>query len=175
MLTQRSELDRLVTRARRGDADAFVEAMSLVHARISGIASGICSESELARDAVQTTYSKAFASIRNLRTTAAFVTWVDRIAVRTSIDVVRKSRAFEPLTEVEAWTRDDVLEAMTVRTALLSLPVEQRAAVVLYYWLDQPVVTIAAALGCEPGTVKSRLARARETLATILKEDALNV
>lgn len=50
-------------------------------------------------------------------------------------------------------------ERLDLVAALWTLPVRQRAAVVLRYWHDLPEVEIARALGCRPGTVKSNLAR----------------
>lgn len=48
--------------------------------------------------------------------------------------------------------------------SLRRLPYEQRAVVVLRYWLGLSEAEIAAALQCRPGTVKSRHARALRTL-----------
>ena len=47
-----------------------------------------------------------------------------------------------------------------MRRALLVLPPQERAAVILRYWLDLPEAEMAVVLGCRPGTVKSRLSRA---------------
>ena len=52
--------------------------------------------------------------------------------------------------------------------ALRALPVAQRKVVVLHHLLDLPVEQVAAELGVPVGTVKSRLARARGTLAARL-------
>lgn len=55
-------------------------------------------------------------------------------------------------------------ERVAVRDALARLDPDQRAAVYLRYYLDRPEAEIAAALGCRPGTVKSRLSRAMRRL-----------
>jgi RNA polymerase sigma-70 factor (ECF subfamily) len=51
-----------------------------------------------------------------------------------------------------------------VRAALGALPAEQRQAVVMHHLEGMPVAEIAQAMGVRPGTVMSRLARAREAL-----------
>ena len=56
--------------------------------------------------------------------------------------------------------------ALDVRTALLTLPAQQRAVIALYYLDDRPVAEIAALLGCSAGTVKTHL-RAAGTLAAL--------
>ena len=53
---------------------------------------------------------------------------------------------------------------------VLSLPRDQRAAVVLYYYEDLPVADIASLLRVPAGTVKSRLSRARDKLRLALSD-----
>ena len=58
-----------------------------------------------------------------------------------------------------------------MRRALLALPPQERAAVILRYWLDLPEADMAIALGCRAGTVKSRLSRGLATLRTVIGDD----
>ena len=55
--------------------------------------------------------------------------------------------------------------------AVLALPEEQRAAVVLFYYEDLTLAQIAKVLGVAQGTVKSRLSRARGRLRELLREE----
>jgi RNA polymerase sigma-70 factor (ECF subfamily) len=57
---------------------------------------------------------------------------------------------------------------VAVVSALRTLPEAHRQVIVLYYLADLPVVEVAETLGCAVGTVKSRLQRARESLALVL-------
>jgi RNA polymerase sigma-70 factor (ECF subfamily) len=56
-----------------------------------------------------------------------------------------------------------------VEAAMARLPEEMRAVVVLRAYHDFDYDEIAAALGLEPGTVKSRLGRARSALREVLE------
>ncbi len=56
--------------------------------------------------------------------------------------------------------------------ALASLPVRQRAVIVLRYWEDLPEATVAAILGCSPGTVKSTASRGLARLRLLLEAGA---
>jgi RNA polymerase sigma-70 factor (ECF subfamily) len=58
-----------------------------------------------------------------------------------------------------------------MQAALDRLAVDQRAVVVLRYYLDWSEARTAAALGIAPGTVKSRLSRALDRLAVLLADD----
>ncbi|MDX6256016.1 MAG: hypothetical protein QOJ11_2350 [Frankiales bacterium] len=62
-------------------------------------------------------------------------------------------------------------DGVDVRRALQSLPLGQRQVVVLHYFVDLSVDAVALELGIAAGTVKSRLARARASLAPLLSED----
>ncbi len=58
-----------------------------------------------------------------------------------------------------------------VLAAVMALPADQRAAVHLYYYEGYSTGEIAAILGQRPGTVRSRLSRARDALRETLKGD----
>lgn len=73
---------------------------------------------------------------------------------RAQLRMVRHGPSPEQLTERERELDD----------SLRRLPYEQRAVVVLRYWLGQSETEIAHTLDCRPGTVKSRHARALRTL-----------
>ena len=61
-------------------------------------------------------------------------------------------------------------EALDLRAVVRALPPRQQEAVALHYLLDMPVADTAAAMGCNEGTVKSHLARARATLFERMKD-----
>jgi RNA polymerase sigma-70 factor (ECF subfamily) len=147
---------------------------------------------EEAADALQDGLVSAFRRAESYRGDAAVTTWLHRIVVNACLDRARRSRvrAAEPLPEEP----DDVVGAAARRTtdsgsrevtdpaevvvdqerrdlvlrALDSLPVEQRAALVLVDMEGYSVDEAAAVLGCAPGTVKSRCSRGRSRLAPLL-------
>jgi RNA polymerase sigma-70 factor (ECF subfamily) len=63
-------------------------------------------------------------------------------------------------------------DSVDVGRALAALPIEQRQVVVLHHLLGLPVAEIASTLGVPAGTVKSRLSRARDALAPLLREES---
>jgi RNA polymerase sigma-70 factor (sigma-E family) len=73
---------------------------------------------------------------------------------RALLRMTRHGPEPEALTE---WERE-------LDDSLRRLPYDQRAVIVLRYWLGLSEAEIAAVLGCRPGTVKSRRARALRTL-----------
>jgi DNA-directed RNA polymerase specialized sigma24 family protein len=62
-----------------------------------------------------------------------------------------------------------------LQRALLALPPNQRAAVVLHYLEGRPVAEVAEILGCATPTARVHLHRARKRLGTLLGEEAADV
>jgi RNA polymerase sigma-70 factor, ECF subfamily len=103
--------------------------------------------------------------------------WTRRVALRLLSNRRRKSRnglkallRVGPPRPAPAPSAD----AVDVQRALSHLPLGQRQVVVLHHLLGLGVAEIAAELDVAPGTVKSRLSRAREALGPLLREEALH-
>lgn len=119
----------------------------------------------LAEDLAQTALARAFASWPRIRRAGDPDAFVRRVLVNANHDRFRKRRVAEQLTatvpepaaEDAAGGREDRVALMG---ALMSLPVRQRSAVVLRFWLDMTETQVAEALGCSVGNVKSQASRA---------------
>ena len=127
---------------------------------------------ELVEDLAQETFFRAFRALPRFDPDgrASLSTWLLTIASRLAIDEMRK-RSRRPTLEVVS---DDVADrsheddAIAVHQAIMSLTPESRLVVALrlvHGWSEREV---AEALEIEPGTVKSRLSRARSRLREVL-------
>jgi RNA polymerase sigma-70 factor (sigma-E family) len=79
--------------------------------------------------------------------------------------LIRRSPLPKPRLHVEAPEHDDLW------AVLARLPERRRAAIVLRYYEDLPVIEIARVLGCRPGTVASLLHRGLADLRKVLDHD----
>ena len=102
--------------------------------------------------------------------------WVRRVAIRLAARDARRERLRsvverqgEPPPAEEHGSDADVMHAVG------TLPVRQRAAVVLYYFEDLPVAEVAETLGMSESAVKVSLHRARRALAVLLGEEVSDV
>lgn len=99
--------------------------------------------------------------------------WVRRVAIRLATKQVGRERQ-RILVERDTGPRPSAgtnsLD-LDLMDAIRSLPVKQRAAVVLFYFEDRPIVEIGDLLDCTESAVKVWLHRARHQLAEALNEE----
>ena len=139
-----------------------------------------------AEDAVQDAFLKVWRYLGRFEGRASFSTWIHRIVMNASLDLVRR-QSCRPESHVESDEASDrrpnepaheqtpehtLAEAQTsaiVRTALATLSPPHRQALTLREFEDRSYEEIAAASKCPIGTVMSRLHHARRKLADELR------
>lgn len=124
---------------------------------------------QLAEDAVQETFIKAYRTLDTFRGASSEKTWLTRIAMRTCCDMRRSfwfrrmDRRISPdMLPDRASEAEEDETALTL--AVMNLPRREREVILLYYYQDMNMTDIAAALGLTQPTVSYRLRRAREKL-----------
>ena len=154
----------LVERARQGDHEAFAALVDGSLARLDAAARLIVRDPELARDAVQDGFIRAWRDLPGLRDPERFDAWLRRLIVNCCLDHLRRRRrrAIEvELTPIHAPFASDPSGALAdreeVHQALGRLDPNHRAVVALHYLLGMPLPEVAASLGIPIGTAKSRL------------------
>lgn len=169
--------DQLVAQTRDGDRTAFAELLRRHDARMRGLAYRLLLDRHAMEDALQEAYVKAYRALDRFAAGSDFGTWLYRITYNACIDELRRRRrtpvavevAEEPVSSQPGPERI-VTEGDTVRRALAELPVEQRLTVVLVDGEGFDHREAARVLGVAPGTVASRLHRARAALRRIIGE-----
>lgn len=169
----------LLARARGGDVGAFEALVRLHQRRVYGVALRIVRTHDVADDVAQEAFLRAWRNLDRFDLGRPFAPWICRIAANLALNHVRSPRGREetPLEDhPEARASDPgplavVLDAEARRVldeAVCGLPLEQRAVFVLRASEEMSYGEIAEALGISPGTVMSRLFRARRRLARAL-------
>jgi RNA polymerase sigma-70 factor, ECF subfamily len=173
-----------------GDTDAFGVLFTRHRDRLWAVALRTMGNPHDAADGLQDGLVAAYRRADTFRGDAAVTTWLHRVVVNACLDRIRaaKVRRTEALpddvdeqrdrgsTLTATGDRDDPEQAAirderrrALLTALGTLPAEQRAALVLVDMEGHSVAEVALILDCAEGTVKSRCARGRERLATLLR------
>jgi len=163
--------DVLAARASSGDQEAFTALLRRHDAAMRRLAFRLLTDADAMDDVLQDAYVKAYRALPTYREDAGFGSWLYRITYNACIDELRRRRrrprgADEPL-EPESpapGPERSVTAAEVVRAALAELPPNQRVTVVLVDGEGFDNETAARILGVAPGTVASRLSRARATL-----------
>jgi RNA polymerase sigma-70 factor (ECF subfamily) len=172
-------LGDLVVRAREGDRDAFTELVARSIGRLTAAARMILRDEYAAQDAVQETFIEAWRSLPGLREPDRFDAWIRRLLVRACFKGSRRSKRVTAV-EIRLTAGDEPAIAGVERDldihdqlerGLARLPADQRAVVVLVYYLDLPLADAAQALGIPLGTTKSRLNRATSALRAAIEAD----
>jgi RNA polymerase sigma-70 factor (ECF subfamily) len=171
----------LVERCQSGDRSAFEELFMLYRDDVFRFAFLVVRDASLAQDVVQEAFLKVFRSIANFQFRSSFKSWLYRVAVNEAITILRRRKIKEELDPTPGATVDqagtppsrdwqpeeaalDSEERRLLRFAIEQLDPVHRSVVVLKYFHEFSDTEIAAVIGCPPGTVKSRLHRARELL-----------
>lgn len=164
----------LVTRALGGDTTAFEVLVAKYERVLFRVALRMLGETEDARDATQAAFVSAYRKLSSFDRNLRFFSWLYRILLNECLNARRDRRHHEAITPelVLAGSPVDALEASErrrrVQQALLALPHDYRAVVVLRHFAELGYEEIAATLGIPAKTVKSRLYTARQRLSELL-------
>ena len=171
----------LVERARSGDHDAFSVLVRASVPRLLGAATLILRDPDRAQDAVQESLVLAWRNVRALRDPEAWDAWLYRLTVRACYRLARSQKRrsvveLHVMPDQEQATDSDFSLTVAERDRLARemgrLPVDQRAVMVLHFYLDLPLTEAASVLDIPVGTAKSRLHYATEAMREALEADA---
>ena len=143
----------------------------------------LCGDSAEAEDFAFRTFDKAIRHIDSFHGDGSFYGWMKSI-LANDISSARRTKAAQstvvaesdpntPVPEGGPGTAERLMaasDAEAVRKAIAMLSSEQREAILLHYFLDQPVGKMAKLLALPEGTVKFRLYAARKALAGLLSK-----
>jgi RNA polymerase sigma-70 factor, ECF subfamily len=168
----------VLARAKAGDRQAFTDVVRHYDQRLRALAYRLLGDRAAMDDALQEAYVKAFRALPGFREDAGLGTWLYQITYRACIDHQRRESRHP--TDSSGWSRPDTAapsdpaataaSRTDLQRALAGLPVDQRAAVLLVDAEGLDYAAAAAVLGVAPGTIASRLSRARAALRAALAE-----
>jgi RNA polymerase sigma factor (sigma-70 family) len=169
----------LVERARSGDHEAFAALAKESFARLYGAAKLILRDQDRAQDAVQEALVLAWKHVQAIRDPEAWDAWLYRLTVRACYRLARSAKRRDVLELHVEPDREPaghdftgpLVERDRLGRELGRLPVDQRAVMVLHFYLDLPLTEAASVLDIPVGTAKSRLHRGLETLRLALADE----
>jgi RNA polymerase sigma-70 factor (ECF subfamily) len=184
------EIDQqLVERAQKGDKRAFDMLVVKYQRKLGRLLSRFIRDSAEVEDVAQEAFIKAYRALPSFRGDSAFYTWLYRIGINTAKNyLVARGRRAPTSTgfdseEAEGFEDAELLRdvntpeaelmskqiANTVNETMAELPEELRMAITLREIEGLSYEDIATIMNCPIGTVRSRIFRARETIAERLR------
>ncbi len=166
----------LITQAQHGDRQAFGELVRLHHNGVVNVVYRMCGDANLAEDAAQEAFVRAWQHLPKYKPQSPFRNWVYRIATNVALDTLRRERETEDVDELPLAVPEDGPEVAVERAergervlqAVAALPPASRAVLVLREYEGLSYQEIAETLGIPIGTVMSRLNYARSQLRKTL-------
>ncbi len=168
-----------LVRALEGDDEAFTRLVEIYQKPVYNLCYRMLGTAGEAEDAAQEAFLRAYRNLNRYDLKRSFATWLLSIASHYCIDQLRKRRftTFSMDDDDHAWleppdpgpnpevalTQNEKQEQ--VQALLASLAPKDRSAVVMRYWYNYSYEEIAQSLSLSVSAVKSRLHRARKTLA----------
>ena len=167
----------LALAAGAGDCEALAAFIRATQRDVFRFLSHLCERNE-AEDLTQETYLRALRALPSFAGRSSARTWLLTIARRVAADQIRRSSARPRTTAVEDWDavvaanpahrRSGFDEGILLRELVAGLEADRRDAFVLTQVLGLGYATTAEVCGCPVGTIRSRVARAREDLVRAL-------
>jgi RNA polymerase sigma-70 factor, ECF subfamily len=171
-----------IRKAAGGDMGSFGEIYRSFSGYVFSVAYRVTGNHRDAEEVTQDVFIRMYRKLGTFAFKSAFSTWIYRIAMNTAINLYRKRSKErgrnclfkDDLDYTKSADEKDVAEGLEredneklVRSMLESLPEKQRACVVLREIEGLKYEEVAAVLGININTVRSRLSRAREKLVSL--------
>ena len=148
--------------------------------RLYGLCMTLCADKHEADDLYQDTWVKVIRSFDSFDTSKDFEPWLTRLCVNTYRDKLRRISRSPFLNFLNNESKDAVFskapapegeDYSDLYAAIDQLPEKMRLAIILFYFEDMDISKTAETLGIPPGTVKSRLNKARKLLKEVLTDE----
>lgn len=166
-----------VQQAIQGDDSAFTALVETYQRPVFNLCYRMLGDAQEAEDAAQESFWRAYQNLKRYDPQRSFITWLLSIAAHYCIDQQRRRHL--PVIPVEVLPEEAVpdhspspekivamqIENQALHQLLNQLPAPDRAAMILRYWYDVSDEEIGQMLGMSVNAVKSRLFRARKSLA----------
>jgi len=177
-----------VIQAQQGSDDAFTKLVETYQTPVFNLCYRMLGEPDLAEDAAQETFLRAFQHLHRYDQKRPFATWLLSIAAHYCIDRLRRRKfsmfsmdaedeegnSFE-IPDVDSPNPEaESIKGQTrtrIQSMLKDLDDTDRAAIIMRYWYDYSEIEIAESLRLTVSAVKSRLHRARKELAGLWQEE----
>lgn len=168
--------ETLVRRAKKGDRQAFGQLVRMYQDHILYLVYDFTGDYEQAQDIAQEVFLKAFNGIKSFGQRSSFETWLNRIAINSAIDAMRKKQRRPDTRPLEKEPKDPEDQEYSkevrdmVEETFHSLSSNQKTAVIFRYFQGKTINDIANIMNISENTVRIHIHRAMEKIRQRLRE-----
>lgn len=169
-----AEIHRLVIKAIKGNTNAFEKLIQHHYERIYRTAYLYVHNEADALDVVQEATYQAYTSINSMRNPEYFTTWLTRIVIRCSGQVIKKRGNLIPISDelianLPDESNSNIDESSQLLHAVQQLRLNYRTAIILFYYYDYSIKMISSVMEIPENTVKTYLSRGKAELKKVYK------
>jgi RNA polymerase sigma-70 factor (ECF subfamily) len=174
---------KLIEAAQQGDKDAFGQLVRRHQKRVFRFIYGLTGSFDVTQDIVQEAFIRAYGAIKRFRPGYDFYPWISKIARNLAFNHIHREERKESLDDLyekgfnpgsaELGPFEQLLDKEGQKRfygAMMAMPTKYRTVFVLRHFEDMDYAEIASYLKIPPGTVDSRLYRARKFLMEQLQD-----
>jgi RNA polymerase sigma-70 factor (ECF subfamily) len=165
----------LLTRVAARDREAFKQLYHIYHRRLTRFLMRLTRRPEIAEEIINDTLWIVWRKAPEFRHGSLVSTWIFGIAYRRGLKTLQRQPppTCDIETEIQVQAADEIQPAQErtdwLERALAQLPVNQRAALELAYYLGHSCEEIAQIMDCPVSTVKTRMHKARQKMKMLLR------
>lgn len=175
-------MEELIQKAKNGDKEAFTTIMLSLEKDLYKLAKTRLKNDDDIYDAIQETIIQAFKSIKKLKNTEAFRTWIFRILINKANDIFRRKKhkkeiSIEDIKNTEisnSYIDGDIDNSLDLNFMRKQLKYEDSVIITLYYMEGFSDKEIGDILKLKENTVKTKRTRAKQKIREILNMGGKN-
>jgi RNA polymerase sigma-70 factor (ECF subfamily) len=150
--------------------EAFEALLAAYQDKVFRLSYSMLGDRAQAEDAAQESFLRIWKSMDRYRGESALGTWIFSIARNVCLTLIAKRAKFSPINDADRPKPDAPDRQRDIVRLVGRLPDNYRQVVMLFYMEDRSYEEVARLLDLPVGTVKTHLHRARQQLATMMKE-----
>ena len=125
----------------------------------------------LAEDCAQNVLIKIYRKLHTFKGKSSLKTWITGICINTCKDMLKKKKDADSIDETLTDTTTDYVSQISVSDAVMSLPIQLREVVILYYYREFTMKEVAKITHTKISNVEYRIRRAKTLLKEKLGDD----
>ena len=173
----KKEENRDIEKAIKGDKESYINIIKVNKEYLYKTAYMYVKDEAKAMEILQETITRGYFNINKLKEPSFFKTWITRILINVSVDIIKKESKIVQIEEsvyIEEYRTISIEEKIDLYKAVDLLRDKYKTIIIMKYFNDLKIKDISVLLEIPENTVKTSLNRAKRELRDILKEGYLS-